>query len=130
MRWLSQLLVVFIICLIAIALPAVPAQAAICLPYGIDLSLKSGLPGTEVTVYGHDFTEDTLVDIYYDGTMIATGRTDGSGDFTLDFTVPEGSTGPYEVEADVGYTRVHTYFTVRPGVTVSPEEGLLAPTLP
>jgi len=123
MRLLSRVLVVLVVCLIAIALPAVTAQAAICLPYGIELSPKYGLPGTEVTVYGHDFAENTLVDIYYDGTIIATGRTNSSGDFTLLFTVPEGCTGPYEVEADVWYTRVHTYFTIRPGLTVSPETG-------
>ena len=127
MRLLSQLLVAFIICLVAVALPAVPAQAAVCLPYGIDLAPKNGPPGTEVTVSGHGFAEDTLVDIYYygtsQGTKVAAGRTDSSGDFTLKFTVPEGTTGPYEVEADVWYTRVSTYFTVRPGLTVSPEAG-------
>jgi len=119
---LPRLVIVLVVCLIAIALPAVPAQA-ICVPYDIELSPKSGLPGTEVTVYGHDFAEDTLVDIYYDGTMIATDRTDSRGDFTLRFTVPEGCNGPYEVLADVGYVAVDTYFTVKPGLTVSPEKG-------
>jgi hypothetical protein len=114
--------VVLIVCLIAVTLPAVPAQA-ICVPYGIDLSPKSGLPGTEVTVSGHDFNEDTLVDIYYDGTKVITGKTDSSGEFTLLFTVPEGCTGPYKVEADLGYVNVHKYFTVRPGLTVSPQKG-------
>jgi hypothetical protein len=128
MRWLSRFLVALILCLIAIALPAVPAQAA-CVPYGIELSPKAGLPGTEVTVYGHDFNKDTLVDIYYDGTRVVTGRTDSSGDFTLLFTVPEDCTGPYKVEADLGQNelgqkiRVYKYFTVRPGLTVSPEKG-------
>jgi hypothetical protein len=128
MRWLSRLSVVLILCLIAIALPAVPAQA-VCVPYGIELSPKSGLPGTEVTVAGHDFNKDTLVDIYYDGTRVVTGRTDSSGDFTLLFPVPEDCTGPYKVEADLGQNelgqkiRVYKYFTVRPGLTVSPEKG-------
>jgi hypothetical protein len=116
------LLVVLVVCLIAIALPVVPAQA-ICVPYDIELSPKSGLPGTEVTVYGYDFAEDKLVDIYYDGTIIATGRTDSRGDFTLTFTVPEGCNGHYQVLADVGYVSVDTYFTVKPGLTVSPEKG-------
>ena len=133
MRWLSQLLVALTLCLIVISLSGVPAQAAICLPYGIDLTPKNGPPGTEVTICGHDFAEDTLVDIYYYetnyGTMVATGRTDSSGDFTLRFIVPEGPTGPYEVEADVGYTSVSTYFTVRPGLTVDPEEGPVGTTV-
>jgi len=115
-------LVILIVCFIATALPAVPAQA-VCVPYDIELSPSSGVPGTEVAVYGHDFHEDTLVDIYYDGTMIATDRTDSRGGFTITFTIPEGCTGPYEVKADVGYTTVHTYFTVEPGLTVSPEKG-------
>jgi hypothetical protein len=122
MRWLSRLLVVLIFCIIAVTVPAVPAQA-MCVPWGIELSPKSGPPGTEVTVYGHDFTEGRLVDIRYDGTLVATGRSDSGGDFTITFTVPEGCTGPYEVEADVGYTTVHTYFSVKPGLTVSPEKG-------
>ena len=133
MRWLSQLLIGLTACLIAVSLPAAPAQAAICLPYGIELTPKNGPPGTEVTVCGHDFAEDTLVDIYYYetsyGTMVATGRTDSSGDFTLYFTVPEGPTGPYEVVADVGYTSVSTYFTVRPGLTVEPEAGPVGTTV-
>jgi hypothetical protein len=127
MRWLYRLLVVFILCLIAIALPAAPIQAE-CVPYSIELSPKFGTPGTEVAVYGYDFQEDTLVDIYYDGKIIATGRTDSSGDFTITFTVPEGCSGPYEVEADVN-TTVHTYFTVKPGLTVSPAKGPVGTTV-
>jgi len=128
MRWLSRLLVVLIVCIIAIAVPSVPAQA-ICVPYGIELSPKSGPPETEVTVYGHDFAEDRLVDIYYDGTRVATGRTDSGGDFIITFTVPEGGTGPYEVEADLMYTKVHAYFTVKPGLIVSPEKGPVGTTV-
>ena len=124
MRLLSRVLVIFVVCFIVITLPAVPAQATpVCVPYDIELSPNLGIPGTEVAVYGHGFREDTLVDVYYDGTMIATGRTDSRGDFIITFTVPEGCTGPYEVNADVRYTTVHTYFTVKPGLTVNPEKG-------
>jgi hypothetical protein len=122
-------LVVLVLCSIAIALPALPAQAAICLPYGIELSPKYGPPGTEVTVSGHDFAENTLVDIYYDGTRIITDRTDSNGDFTLRFTVTEDFRGPYEVFADVGYASANAYFIVMPGLTVSPEEGSVGTTV-
>jgi hypothetical protein len=122
MRWLCRFLVVLVSCLIAVALPFVPAQAA-CVPYSIELSPKSGVPGTELTVYGHDFTAGKLVDIYYDGTRSATNRTDANGEFTLAFTIPEGCTGQYQVLADLGYTTVDTYFIVRPGLMVSPEKG-------
>jgi len=128
MRLLSRVLFVLVFCLIAMALPAAPAQA-ICVPWDIELSPSSGVPGTEVTVYGHDFHEDTLVDIYYDGTMIATDRTDNSGDFTITFTVPEGCRGPYRVLADVGYTTADAYFIVGPGLTISPEKGPVGTTV-
>jgi hypothetical protein len=122
MRWLSRSLVVLIVCLIAVALPAVPAQAVCGGPF-IELSPSSGVPGTEVTVYGHDFAEGVLMDIYYDGELIATGRTNISGDFTIFFTVPEGCKGPYQVLAVGKYTSVDTHFTVKPGLMVSPEKG-------
>ena len=122
MRLLFRLLIILGVCLIAMALPAVPVQAQCAGPF-IELSLKSGLPGTEVIVYGHDFTAGKLVDIYYDGNLVATDRTDSRGDFTIIITIPEGCQGHYQVLADVGYTTVDTYFTVTPGLIVSPEKG-------
>jgi hypothetical protein len=122
MRWLSRLLFIPVVCIIATALPSAPAQA-ICVPWGVELSPKSGFPGTNVTISGHDFYEDKLVDIYYDGDLIATGRTDSGGDFALTFTVPEDCSGPYQVLADVGYVEVGTYFTVKPGLIISPGKG-------
>jgi len=129
MRLLPRVLVVLVLCFIAIAMPPAPAQAAICVPWGIELSPKYGPPGTEVTVSGRDFAENTLVDIYYDGTIITTDRTDSSGDFTLRFTITEDCRGPYEVFADVGYTSADAYFIVMPGLTVSPEEGSVGTTV-
>jgi hypothetical protein len=128
MRLLPRVLVILIVCLIATTLLSAPAQA-VCVPYGIELSPSWGIPGTEVAVYGHDFHEDTLVDVYYDRKVVATDRTSSKGDFTITFTVPEGCTGPHEVKADVGYTRVHTYFIVEPGLTVSPEKGPVGTTV-
>jgi hypothetical protein len=122
MRWLSQLLVVSIICLIAAAIPAAPAQA-VCLPYSIEVSPKWGMPGTNTTVYGYGFAADKLVDIYYDGDLVTTGRTDSAGDFTLNLTVPEDCQGYYRVLTDAGYAEIDTYFHVRPGLTISPETG-------
>jgi hypothetical protein len=124
MRWLSQLLIVSIICLIAAAIPGVPAQA-VCVPYDIQVSPKYGPPGTNVTVYGHDFYTDKLVDIYYDGDLMTTGitRTDSAGDFTFNLTIPEDCQGYYRVLVDAGYVEVDTYFHVRPGLTINPETG-------
>jgi hypothetical protein len=125
---LSRVLVALIICLTAIVVPAAPVQAA-CVPYDIELSTESGMPGTEITVYGHDFLDDRVVDLYYDGKLIATDRTNSGGDFTIIFTIPEGCTGYYEIEANLGYTRVSTYFKVKPGLIVSPQKGPVGTTV-
>jgi len=131
MRLLSLLSVFLIVCLVAIALPEAPAQAQ-----GAELLLSpnSGVPGEEVTVYGHDFTEDTWVDIYYyfNGSRIwvAEDETDGDGDFRVDFIVPESYTGSHEVFAEDEYdVDDYAYFTVEPGLTVSPEEGPVGTTV-
>ena len=125
---LPRLVILFAVCLITIAVPAVSAQAQ-CVPYDIELSTESGIPGTEVTVYGNDFLDDKVVDLYYDGKLIATDRTNSGGDFTITFTIPEGSTGHYEIEANLGYTRAYTYFAVEPGLIVSPEKGPVGTTV-
>ena len=123
MRLLSRVLSVLVICLIAIALPAMPAQA-ICVPYDIELVPSSGAPGTEVTVYGHDFAEGKPIDIYYDGILVSEGiETDSNGDFTVVIRIPEGCTGHYQVHADVGYGEADAYFSVKPGLTISPQKG-------
>ena len=120
MRLLSQLLIVLIVCLIAIILPAAPAQAQ-CVPFDIELSPSSGPPGTEVTVHGYLFAEGTPVDIYYDGILVSEGtETDSSGDFTIIIPIPEGCSGYYLVHVDVGYGEADTYFHVKPGLTISP----------
>ena len=58
MRWLSRLSVILIICLVAVGLPAAPVQAQ---GAWITLSPDDGVPGEEVTVYGHNFTAEARV---------------------------------------------------------------------
>ena len=123
MHLLSRVLIILAVCLIAAALPAVPAQA-ICVPYDIELIPSSGVPGTEVTVHGYDFAEGRPIDIYYDGILVSEGtETDPSGDFAIIIRIPEGCSGHYHVHADVGYAEADAYFTVKPGLTVSPQKG-------
>ncbi len=126
MKLLPRLVIVLVLCLIAIALPAVPAQAQ-CGGPSVELSPSSGVPGTEVIVEGQFFDEGKYVDIYYDGTIKATGKTDSNGDFTILFPVPEGCKGASQVHAKVkgslGYDTADAVFTVKPGLTVSPEKG-------
>jgi len=60
MRLLHQVLVVLVICLVAIPLPAAPAQAQ---GTYIVLSPDEGVPGEEVRVRGINFTANEWVDI-------------------------------------------------------------------
>ncbi|MFZ2145752.1 MAG: IPT/TIG domain-containing protein [Sedimentisphaerales bacterium] len=126
MRFLSRLLIVLVVCLVAIALPAAPAQANGAY---ITLSPSSGVPGTKVTVYGYNFTAGKWVDIYYDGTYKEDIWTD-DGDFRVTFEVPESCTGDHEVFAeDEEGKSDDADFTVKPGLTVDPEEGPVGTTV-
>jgi hypothetical protein len=123
MRLLSRLSLVLILCLIATALSAAPAQAQ-CVLWAIELSPESAPPGTEVTVYGHDFDAGRPIDLYFDGGLVSEGReTDKNGEFTIAFTVPERSTGHYWVLARVGSSlgivEADRLLAVKPGLTVS-----------
>jgi hypothetical protein len=130
MRWLSRLLVVLIVCLVLIPVPTVPAQAAGAY---ISLSPNSGVPGEEVKVYGHNFTADEWVDIYYDldgdgewtsDEWVADVRADGDGDFRADFEVQESYKGYHGVFAeDLEGRSASMNFNVKPGLTISPEDG-------
>jgi len=127
MRWLSRLLVILIVCLAAIALPAAPTQAASPV---ITLSPSTGVPGDEVTVRGYNFTASTGVDVYYylDTTNTTRKRieveTNDVGYFTVTFEVPESYKGAHDVRAyiDTNLTATEN-FTVKPGLTISPDEG-------
>jgi hypothetical protein len=125
---LFRLLPVLAVCLIAMALPTTPAQGQ-CGGPAIDLSPGSGAPGTEVAVYGQRFDAGSYIDIYYDGTIVATGRTGIRGTFTIIFTVPECYMGARKVLADAGTDQVEAYFTARPGLIITPEKGPVGTTV-
>jgi len=127
MKLLPRLVIVLVFCLLAIALPAAPAQAE-CVLWAIELSPESAPPGTEVTVYGHDFDADRPIDLYYDGVLVSEGsETDNNGEFYITFIVPEDCTGHYWVLARVGSSlgivEADRLLAVKPGLMVSPEKG-------
>ena len=131
MKLLPRLVIAFVICLVAIALPAAPAQASGAY---ITLDPSSGVPGEEVTVSGYNFTAREWVDIYYylDGTRtrVKEVQTTSAGSFTATFYVPESYTGDHEVRVYIDTSLQATEdFTVRPGLIVSPEEGPVATTV-
>ena len=131
MRWLSRLSVVLIICLVTIGLMAAPVQAQ---APTINLSTSSGVPGEQVRVHGYNFTggdgvriyyDDDWIDIYYGGSWIDEIETDDDGDFPwVTFTIPQSYAGDHEVHAEDGHGLNASWdFTVKPGLTVYPEEG-------
>lgn len=126
MRLIPRLVIVFVLCLVIIGLRPLPAQAQnMCRYPEIRLSARSGLPGDVLTVYGWEFQPGDYVDIYYDETKIDHRLTDSAGAFDITFTVPESPTGDHMVRAvavDENIER-EARFTVRPGLTISPERG-------
>jgi hypothetical protein len=128
MRLLSRLLVIIVISLVATAQMAVPAQAD-DEPY-ITLSPSRGTPETDITVRGYYFLSNEWVDIYYyldstDRIRVAEVKaTSAAISFTAYFPIPECCKGSYSVLAtgDKGNS-AYAVFTVKPGLTASPEEG-------
>lgn len=134
MRLLFRVAIVLMLCLVAMALPAAPAQAQ----EGprIRLSPDHGVPGQVVTVYGYNFTasdgDDIYVRIYYDlnddgdwedDERVASSETDDDGDFQVTFEVPESYQGSRAVFArDEDQVTASEDFRVEPGLTVDPEE--------
>ena len=134
MPLVSRLVIVSVICILAISLPCAPAQAA-----GSTISLHptSGVPGSDLTVYGSNFTASRYVDIYYDvdddghfesAEWIGDTRVDSEGEFDITFEVPESHKGAHAVLAQEDSTNAYSAeddFLVKPGLTVDPEDGLV-----
>jgi len=129
--------IILAVCFIAVAVPAVPAQAQ---DATIQLSPNDGVPGERVTIYGRNFTPDRYVDIYYDGSRLRElydngtpgddVRTDEDGYFQVDFFVPESHTGDHVVLAeDTHGVDAYDYFDVEPGLTIDTEEGPVGTTV-
>ena len=132
MPLVSRLVIVSVICILAISLPCAPAQAA-----GSTISLHptSGVPGSDLTVYGSNFTASRYVDIYYDvdddghfesAEWIGDTRVDSEGEFDITFEVPESHKGAHAVLAQEDSTNAYSAeddFLVKPGLTVDPEDG-------
>jgi hypothetical protein len=133
MRWLSRLLIILIVCLVAMALPATPTQANGVGPY-ITLDPDNGVPGTSVTVHGYNFTAGEWVDIYYyldttnttDRILVQSKQVTGTRSFTFTFPIPESCKGDHKVRAEEDSPSAYVaeaIFTVKPGLTISPAEG-------
>ena len=130
MRLLSRLITAVVICVIAIALPVSSTQAQ---GPEIDLSLTSGVPGDDLTVSGSNFTAGQYVDVYYDADgdedfadeeWVGDATVGSDKTFHVTFEVPESYQGKHGVYAEDTYSQHDSVdFNVKPGLTVSPEDG-------
>jgi hypothetical protein len=129
MKLVSQLATVLVTCLVVVAPLALPAEAQDGAAY-ISLSPSAGVPGDIVTVTGGNFTAGEWVDIYYAGMGRTQASVTAGGTFTATFDVPDSYRGQHTVLArdDTGKSASRD-FTVRSGLTVSPEEGQVGDTV-
>ena len=132
MRKLYRLAIILFICLLAIPMLAVPAQAQEEDDPSITLDPTSGHPGEEVTVRGYFFDSDDEVDIYFyrNGSSsrekVATDETDNDGDFRVTFIVPESYTGQHDVRIyyeGSSSMQASEEFIIVPWLEIDPEEG-------
>jgi hypothetical protein len=132
MRLLARLLAILAICVVAIALPSAPALAGP--PPDFSLTPASAVPGDDLTVYGSNFTPDEYVDIYFDvngdgqfgaSEWVTEALVGSNRNFQATFQVPESCKGTHKVRAEESSTStiVTRDFTVKPGLTVDPEDG-------
>jgi hypothetical protein len=127
-RVLVTLAIVLLVSLTAAALLASPPAGAQAGGAYISLSPISGMPGTEVTVTGGNFTANNQVEIYYylDSTRISTAeaRAGANGSFTATFLIPQSYTGSHTIMArDEGGRSASRDFTVKPGLTLDSAQG-------
>ncbi len=123
---LPVLSVVLVLCLAAVALPTIPAQA-VCRYPEMSLSSDRGVPGDIITITGSDFDPHEYVDIYYGDMPMGHTTVDSSRRFQFTVEIPPSPTGHYTIRAlgliDGQVVEENAVFRVTPGMTVSPESG-------
>jgi hypothetical protein len=129
MRLLPALAAAFVVCLLATALPALPAQAVCIPPPEITLSPDWGVPGDSVTLSGQHCGDRKWIDIYYAGVFIEEVQANAAGRFSMTIRIPESHRGKHELLAVIGNDQASAYFDARPGLTVSPDRGPAGTTL-
>jgi hypothetical protein len=128
MRLRSRLVIALIVCVVAFALPSVPARAD-CDDPAIKLVPASGVPGTQLIVQGERFDAHKYIDIYYEGLLVSEGETTGpDGGFSIPFIIPESCKGDHQIVVDagtnsIGTIELKTRFYATPGLIVTPGKG-------
>ena len=129
MKLLPRLTAAVVLCLVIMALLPMPLQAqANCRYTEITLSPEFGVPGDTVSITGVDFELNSWVDIYFDGVWMDEVFS-AAGVFAIDIEVPDIPRGTYMIRAEAGDDEEEASFSVRPGVSVSPQSGAIGTML-
>jgi hypothetical protein len=102
---------ILVVLLAALGITAVTAPGASATGT-LELSSTSGTPGTSVTAVGRGFPRRTIGDVSFDGTEVATFRTDRRGNVKVSFVVPAVSARTAAVRMAAGATAVTAAFNV------------------
>jgi hypothetical protein len=106
--------------ILALLVPGATAVAAA----GVSVSPNVGVAGTATTVSGNGFAANVPVRILFNGssgTLVSTVSSDGSGNFSASFTIPNARAGTYQIFATDGSNIATTSFTVP--LSVRPASG-------
>ncbi len=123
MKSLSRLAVALVLGLMIMSLLPLPVQGQTqCPDTYIQLSSHHGVPGDIITITGNDFELDSWVDIYFEGIWIDEVYNTAMR-FEVDIEVPEIPRGGYTIRAETERDYEEANFSVRPGVSISPESG-------
>jgi len=112
--------IVMVLLLLSLPVPVQPAGAEAA--PSIRMNPTSASPGETVTVIGSGFTANGQVQIYLDGSIVATSTATSAGAIITPFVVPNIAPGQYDVAAkDVATQNVaQTAFTVEPSSSSPP----------
>jgi hypothetical protein len=126
MRLLRCLTIALAICLLAMPALVTPVQAW---DVEIWLSPDEGCVGDRLSVHGHKFHSNEIVDVYYDDVLQDSakayyGTQCPHGFFDASFTVPECCQGYHEVYAeDTKGSNAIAHFVVSPGISLDIKSG-------
>jgi hypothetical protein len=123
-RLFKVLAAAVVLALLMLAIPITPALGAA----SVTPSPTSGPPGTPVTLTCLGFSASTGYTVTFGGTTVASGTSDGSGNFTAYFTVPTRPRSSYSITVTAGASVV-TAFSITPVVTLDDNAGYVGDTV-
>ncbi len=100
------------------------AQTQYYLGPHIYINPNNGFVGSNIIVNGTCFSTNSNVNIYWDGKLVSTTKTNATGYFSISFSVPHSSYGYHEVMAsdEYGHSATANYM-VTAHITISKNKG-------